>query len=168
MAPAKKGGATGLKKILAALADLKARHGLDEAPKKRIAAMAEVSSSTFPSLISRMAKKGLVEYGSTSDMIKITDEGLEQTEPIDIPTSNVEAQERIKEKLKGKPRRIFELLQDGLPREKQDIMEAVDCTNPKTFSPMVSRELKKHGYVEYPTKTSIQLADVCFPFGRAT
>jgi hypothetical protein len=143
------------------------RPNLDEAPKKRVAAMAEISSTTFPSLVSRMAKKGLVEYGSTSEMLKITGKGLDQVDPIDMPTSNVEAQERVKEKLKGKPLRIFEILQDGKAHEKEDIMKAIDCTNPKTFAPMVSRELKKHGYIEFPIKTSMELAEsVCFPFGR--
>lgn len=164
MTPLKK--ASGVQKVLAAIAELKLRHRLEEAPKKRVAAMAEISSSTFPSLISRMTKKGLVEKGSTSDTITITDMGMEQVDPIDIPTSNEEVQQKIKEKLKGKPLRIFEILLDGKPHAKEDIMEAVDCTNPKTFSPLLSRVLKKPGYIEYPSKGTVQLSDDCFPFGR--
>lgn len=165
--PSKKASrGTGPQKVLAALAELKLRHGLEEAPKKRVASMAGIPSTTFPSLISRMAKNGLVEYGSTPEMMKITDKGMEQVDPIDIPTSNEEAQERIKEKLKGKPLRIFEILQDGKPHAKKEIMEAVDCTNPKTFAPLLSRELKKLGYIDYASKGTVQLSELCFPFGR--
>jgi predicted transcriptional regulator len=166
---------SGVHKVLMAIYELKVTHGFDNegAPNKRVASMANIPSATFPSLICRMIKKGLIERGSgggdggSTTTIKITELGMEQVDPIDIPTSNEEAQRKIKEKLKGnKPRRIFEYLLDGKPHKKVDIMVAVDCTNPSTFAPMMSRELKKHGYIEYPEKGMVQLTDVCFPFGR--
>jgi predicted transcriptional regulator len=173
MSSKKKQPSGGVHKVLAAIYELKVTHGFDEgAPNKRVASMANIPSTTFPSLICRMIKRGLIERGGDGDggrtaTIKITELGMEQVDPIDIPTSNEEAQQKIKEKLKGnKPRRIFEYLSDGKPHKKVDIMVAVDCTNPCTFAPMMSRELKKHGYIEYPEKGMVQLTDVCFPFGR--
>ena len=169
---------SGVHKVLMAIYELKVTHGFnDGAPNKRVATMANIPSTTFPSLICRMIKKGLIERtssggggddgGATTSSIKITELGMEQVDPIDIPTSNEEAQQKIIEKLKGtKPRRIFDYLLDGKPHRKVDIMVAVDCTNPSTFAPMMSRELKKHGYIEYPEKGRVQLTDVCFPFGR--
>jgi Mn-dependent DtxR family transcriptional regulator len=180
----KQPSSSGVQKVLAAIYELKVTHGFDDgAPTKRVASIAQISNATFPSLICRMIKKGLIERVNSSSSnnnaggggggggggttIKITELGMEQVIPIDIPTSNEEAQQKIKEKLKGnKPRRIFDYLCDGKPHKKSDIMVAIDCTNPSTFAPMMSRYLKKHGYIEYPKKGMVQLTDVCFPFGR--
>jgi predicted transcriptional regulator len=157
---------TGLQRILNALATLRLLHGLREAPKKQVAGMAEVSNSTLPSLLSRMTKKGLIEYGSTSETIILTDKGMEMADSLDVPQRNEEAHEAIKQKLKGKPLRIFEILADGKPHTKESIMKTVNCTNPSTFAPMLSRELRKPGYIHYPSTGTVQLADCCFPFGR--
>ena len=128
--------------------------------------MTDISKSTFPSLLCRMVKKGLIAYGSESGTLMITDKGLEMADVQDIPQSNEEAQEGHKQKLKGKARRIFEILADGKVHSKEKIMEAIGCQNPATFKPLLSRELKKHGYIEYPSKGTVQLSDLCFPFGR--
>ena len=110
--------ATGPQKVLAALAELKMGHRLEEAPKKRVASMAEIPSATFPSLISRMAKKGLVAYGSTPEMLQITDKGMEQAGPMDIPTTNEEAQERTDcRAFPATPHAMLTVLNDALDRE---------------------------------------------------
>jgi hypothetical protein len=124
--------------------------------------MADISSATFPSMISRMAKKGLIAYGSDSKTLIITAKGEAMAEPVKVATTTEEVQEEIKKKLKGKALRIFEFLADGMPREKKDVMIAVDCLNASTFAPLVSRELKKHGLVEYPTRTTMKLSAMCF------
>ena len=157
--------------ILSALFALSEVHGDDEPDKMQVATMASVSQATFAPLLSRMVnKKGLVEYAS-KDTIKLTKKGKEEAaelaSPGDMITTNEQHHEQIKEKLKGKKAvQIFEYLADGKEHEKQDIMEAVKCTNPKTFAPLLSRELKKPGYIVYPSKTTVQLSDLCFPFGR--
>lgn len=56
-------------------------------------------------------------------------------------------------------------MEDGNEYEKTYIMEQIDCINPKTFAPLMSRELKSKGLIEYPSQTTVKLArDVCFPF----
>jgi len=161
-----KGGGSGAQKILSVLAYLKQTFGIIEAPKKRVATMAQISSATFPSLLSRLKSNGVIEYGS-GDTIKITEKGLKNAGPShDAPTSNADVHENIKNKLKGKARLIFEHLADGQVHDKEDVMEAIDCTNPKTFGPLLSRELASKGYVEYPSKGKMRLTDECFPFGR--
>ena len=153
--------------MLSALVVLQETFGLKEAPKERVMTMAQISSATYPSMISRMAKKGLIEYGSEPGTLVITDAGREQApDDHDFVTSNEEHHEEIKKKLRGKARAIFVALADGKPHRKEDIMEAVDCTNPKTFKPLLSRDLKKNGWIEYPSKGTVQLSDQCFPFPR--
>jgi predicted transcriptional regulator len=156
--------ANGVQRVLNAILTLKLQQRLDEAPKKRVQTMADISSATFPSMLSRMAKKGLIVYGSDSKTVIITAKGESMAEPVKVATTTEEVQDDIKKKLKGKALRIFEFLAEanGEPREKQEIMEAVDCLNPKTFAPLCSRELKKHGLIEYPTKTTIKLSSICF------
>ena len=141
--------------------------GIQEAPQIRVMTMTQINRSTFPSLISRMAKTGLIVYGSQPRTLKITDKGRSRA-PADheFVTSNAEHHESIRNKLKGKARQIFDLLADGKAHHKDDIMVAVNCTNPKTFAPLMSRELKKHGYIEYPSNGMVQLSNVCFPFPR--
>jgi len=154
-------------KVLQALALLQQSTGNVEVCKKKVAGAAQITSSTFPPLITRMVKKGVIEYGSGSGTIKITEKGLAMVGDLpDMPTSNEEHHEEIKKKLKGKGRLIFEYLADGKAHKKEDVMDAVDCTNPKTFAPLLSRELKKPGYIHYPEKGKVQLTDDCFPFGR--
>jgi DNA-binding PadR family transcriptional regulator len=160
---------SGVGRVLSALLVLHTTFGFEEAPKERVQSMAKISNSTFPSMLSRMVKKGLIAYGSTPKTLKITDKGREEAPDIeDMPTSNVEHHEEIKKKLKGKARRIFEYLADGKVHAKEKVMEAVDCTNPKTFAPLMSRELKKPGYIEYPSMGKVRLSNECFPFGRVT
>lgn len=159
---------TNATKVLSVLVYLQDIVRLEECPKSRVQKQAEISKSTFPGLISRMASKGLVEYGSKKGMIKITAMGREQApEDHDMPTSNEEYHQRILQKLKtSKARKIFEFLMDGRPHSKQEIMDAVECPNRKTFSPILSRELKKPGYIFYPGTNMVQLSDECYPLPR--
>ena len=140
---------------------------MEEAPKERVAVMAKISDATFPSMVSRMVKKGLIKYGEYPGTLVLTEEGMALAEPSDdIATSNEEVHEGIKKDLKGKPRQIFEILADGKVHNKEDIMKQINCTNKATFAPLLSRELKKKGLIQYPSKGTVQLSDMCFPFGR--
>lgn len=142
----------------------------EESCKKEIAASAKVSMTTFAPLVSRMKKKGLIESGSGGGRIKLTKQGMDLAatvaDPKDMVTTNEEVHEQIKQELKGKARKIFVYIADGEEYEKTDVMDAVDCTNPNTFGPLLSRDLKKPGYIEYPSKTTIRLTAKCFPFEK--
>jgi hypothetical protein len=159
-------GGSGAQKIVSALALLKKVHQLEEAPKVRVAKMAGIPNATLPSLLSRLKSKGCIEYGVVSGTIKVTDKGMaEMVDPnLHFPSSNAEHHETIKAQMKGKARQVFEILMDGEIHDKQDIMEAIDCMNPTTFAPMMSRELKN--FIHYPSKGLVQLHPDCFPFDR--
>lgn len=158
-------------RILSALFILSERLGEDEPAKKRVAAMAKVSKSSLPAILSRdLKKKGWIEYGSAKDTIKLTKQGKEraatfpESDGQGMATTNKQVQDEIKSKLKGKALTIFIYLLDGKEHEKSDVMKAVDCLKTNSFNPIVSRDLKRHGYVEYPTRTTIKLGKACFPF----
>lgn len=144
--------------------------GIEEPTKDRVQKMAQISSATFPSLISRVIKKeGTIEYGNGSGTLKLTNKGKdvasELTPPGDLVTNNTAVHENIKKQLKGKALKIFEFLADGEEYDKKIVMKEVDCMNPKTFAPIMSRELKSKGFIEYPTKTTVKLTkEMCFPF----
>jgi len=156
--------------VLLTLLSLERLHRETNPSKQRVANLCQIKQSTFAPMVSRMAnKKGLVQ-SSTDGALCLTIKGREKAEQVegaaDIPTCNEEVHERIKDKLKGtKVKRIFDILSDGQTHAKKDIMEQVDIMNPKTFSPLLSRELKKPGYIEYPSNGTVRLTESCFPFG---
>ena len=154
----------GKKRVCSALASLKITHGIEEVDKKRICKMANISEATAPSLFSRMVKENLIRYGTAPNTIAITDAGMEIAEPCDVITSNEEYHEQIKKELKGKAVQIFEILQDRQIHKKADIMKAINCTNKNTFAPLLSRAFAKNGYIQYPSRDTVQLSDTCFPF----
>ena len=159
--------ASGVQRVLNTLAALQQSTGKKEHCKQRVAKMAQITNSTFPSMVSRMAKNGLVAYGSSTGTIMLTEKGSDKADPVDVVGSDEEHHEKIKEQLKGKSRAIFEYLADGKIHDKHNVMKAVNCTNPSTFNPLLSRDLKKKGLIHYPAKGKIQLTDECFPCSRA-
>ena len=118
------------------------------------------------------SKDGTIAYGTTgSGTIRLTrtgkDVAAKLAPPEDLPTCNAHVHDKLKEHLKGKALTIFYFLTDGQEHEKKDVMEAVDCTNPKTFAPLLSRELKSKGLIEYPRRTTVRLTkEMCFPFDK--
>ena len=154
-------------KILSALVYLHDVLQIDEPTKDRVVKMSGVKPSTFTPLVSRMVKKGVVAYGKTQGTLTITMSGRREAPEGEfaLPTSNEEHQRQILEKLSGKPKRIFEILMDGEAHTKSSIMDAIGCTNVKTFSPLLSRHLAKAGYIEYVGGASIKLSSECYPMG---
>ena len=117
------------------------------------------------------SKDGTITHGTASGTIKLTRAGKDAAAKLapsaDLPTCNAHVQNKLKEQLKGKALKIFDFLTDGQEHEKKDVMEAVDCMNPKTFAPLLSRELKSKGLIEYPTRTTVRLTkEMCFPFDK--
>jgi hypothetical protein len=151
---------------------LKEIQGIDEPTKKRVATMANVSMGSMPAMLSRELKKHiLIVYGCTKGTIKLTPAGKDPAATfatkVDMVTTNEEVRANIKSKLKGMAQQIFEYLEDGQEHFKFEVMEAVRCTNKNSFHPILSRDLKKFDYVEYPTKNTIRLTvnpAVCSPF----
>ena len=88
-----------------------------------------------------------------------------------IATTNAERQARLKERLKGKKKAIelFELLSDGGVYDRDEIAKTLGYEDKKIkgFVNLIC-SVKGLGLLEYPDKNSLQLPDVCFPFGRGS
>ena len=162
---------TAEEKILSTLFQLSEVYKTNEPKKECVQTMAGVKQVTFSSTISRMKDKHLIEYKLHQKTMKLTKRGKDMaaklTTPNDLVTSNEQHHENIKNKLSdGLAQGIFEYLSDGQEHNKKDIMEAIECTNQKTFGPLLSKQFKKPNYIEYPSKDTVRLTDQCFPFGR--
>jgi len=143
---------------------------VDEPHKERVRKLAQISRGSFPSAISRIVKKeGTIENGKEPGTIKLTAMGKDLAAGItlagDLASTNAEIQENLKKTLKGMALKIFEYLSDGEEKEKEDVMSAVNCTKKSTFGPIMSRDLRAKGIVEYPNRTTVKLSkEMCFPF----
>ena len=84
-----------------------------------------------------------------------------------IPTTNREAQDKIKQSYlrKGKAMSLFDTIRDGQIHNRADVMTKSSISNKQTFSCLLSL-MKSMGIVQYPSTTTVQLTDMCFPFGR--
>lgn len=156
----------GTQKILDFTLFLETRSDNPEVPRKQVQAMAGLKPTTFPVTISNMKKKGLIEYDK--DNIRLTDVGRLKANPVDDISmmDNTSAHEEIKSKFKigGKAAELFDILaQDGQVHERESIIGHVGIK--KNSAAVMLSNLKKNGVIEYD-RTTIQLTDICFPFGR--
>ena len=63
--------------------------------------------------------------------------------------------------------KIFDFLIDGQEHEKAKVIKAVGCDNKNSFAPIMSRDLKSKGIVEYPSRTTVKLSkEMCFPLDK--
>ena len=128
----------------------------------------DIKEKNLPCILSGLKKNGYVEYPDKST-VRITDEGMEHADidSIKIPKDNSEAQVEIKttHNLKPKECAFVDLLSDGQIHRRVDVMETLEIKSKQTLSCMMSG-LKGKGFIEYPDKTTVQLTDMCFPFGR--
>jgi len=165
------GGGGGAQKVLDWALFYEARQNGDpNVARKVILSVSGVKPSTFTVLLSTMKTKGLIEYDK--EFIRLTEAGRSRADASGAENGNTamdndSAQADIKEKHKlgnGKPGLLFDALVDGRVYNRVAIMAQIGCDNKGTFAVMISN-LKKKGIITYD-KTTIQLADMCFPFGR--
>jgi len=157
---------TGVQKILNYAFSIETLTGNKNVPRKQIASLSGVKSNTFPVTISGMKKKGLIEYDKES--IWLTDKGRSNANPVDTPVDNSSTQADIKKKYKigGKAALLFDACTDGRVHDRAALAASVGCTNKATLAVMLCN-MKKTGIIDYD-RTTVQLTDLCFPFGRPT
>ena len=159
------GGIGAPQRILNFVLSLEMKYGNPNVDRSMIVSMAGIKATTFPVTISNMKKQGLIEYDKTS--IRLTTKGREEKATIvDIPDNESIQQElKVKHKLgSGKQGKLFDMLLDGKSHDRAHVAESVGYTNKATFAVALSN-MKKMGIIEYD-KSTIQLTDSCFPFGR--
>ena len=129
--------------------------------------MAGVKSNTFPVLLSGLKKKDLIEYPD-KDTIRLTPKGKAQTDLADAPADNQSVLADLKKQFLGggKAALMFDILVDGRIHDRITLANTVGMTNKATLAVALSN-MKKNGIIEYD-RTTVQLTDKCFPFGRPT
>jgi predicted transcriptional regulator len=112
---------------------------------------------------------GLVDF-PCGQTVTLTEKGIQHVGEVDrTSVTNESAQELMKELLAPKAREILHAMVDGASHDRNAIAEQLgyDMSKLSGFNKNVSR-MKTLDIVSYPTKTTIQLTDRCFPLGRPT
>jgi len=162
-----KGGEMGgSAKVLAVLASLRRKAGIVDAPRKQVAAMAQIKPTTLAVVISKMKQQDLIEYPS-KDTVRITEKGLamapttaDSSSTFEFAADNSSVHDDIKKnylKNGATKVRLFDALADGASHDKNEIMKAIGYENKASFAVLLSN-IKKLGIVEYPDRQSVRLA----------
>ena len=162
------GGVSAGRRILSCALRLEMTSGIQDAPRKQIAAMTGVKTNTFPVVLSGLKKKELIEYPD-KDTIRLTAKGKAQADLADAPAADNESvQADLKKQFLGggKAAQMFDILVDGRVHDRLAVASTVGITNKATLAVTLSN-MKKNGIIEYD-RTTVQLTDKCFPFGRPT
>jgi hypothetical protein len=163
-------------KILSAMAELR-QIGISAPPRVQVAFFSgygNMKSAGFATALSILKTKGHIEYQKQTVILSET--GIANAGPVADPsTSNADAQERIKNILKGGKTTglVLDQLSDGLAHIRKDVATATGYGNEKSsgFATTLST-MKSLGILVYPKDTTdskknlIQLTDIMFPFGR--
>ena len=161
----KSGGSGANKRILGCMLYMESVIRSTEVPRKQVATLADVTASTLPSILSKLKTANLIEY-SSSTTIRLTAQGREMADSADAPSDNATVQENLKAKyLNGKAVALFDAMLDGTVYDRIVLGNQVGCNNKTTLASLVSN-MKTKGIVVTPDSKSIQLADLCFPYGR--
>ena len=122
-------------------------------------------------MISTMKKQGFIDYDK--DFIRLTELGRSKAkvDPLAMPVmgaDNEATMAGIKERFKlgGMKGRLFDLLGDGRVHDRATVTNEIGCDNKCTLAVLLSN-MKKREIIAYD-HTTIQLSDLCFPYGRPT
>ena len=165
------GAVTGnAKKVLSAIAAIREKQQIINAPRSKVANMCNIKEKNLPCILSGLKKNGYVEYPDKTTVC-ITEKGMDHADisMIKIPENNSEAQEELKitHGLKPKECDFINCISDGNIYQRIDVMSKLEIKAKATFAGMMSG-LKGKGLIEYPDKHTVQLTDMCVPFGRSS
>jgi hypothetical protein len=156
----------GPQKILDFALFLETTSGNPDSPRAMVFAMSGVKSNTFRVTLCGMKKKGWIEYDK--DSIRLTEEGRARANSIsEYLMDNGAKQEDIKARFKigGKAAVLFDILADGRVHDREGVVGGLGFKSKNSAAVMLCN-LKKNGVIEYD-KTTIHMADICFPYGRS-
>lgn len=141
--------------------------GNDSLPRAKLTMGTGLATKTVANNLAKMKTKGLIECPD-SKLVRLTPEGIEEAGPLiaAAPKTNAEYQERLKATLKGKQVQLFDLLADGKTHSRVDVAKCLGYDGiTKGFVNLLG-SLRGKKMLDYPDKESVQLADLCFHFGR--
>jgi hypothetical protein len=122
----------------------------------------------FTKNLGLLRKQGFVEFGAGKSLI-LTEKGSKYIGTVD-PSSltNESIQNDMKDMLKPKARNIFDALLDGKERNRVAIAKELnyDMNKLSGFEKDLSK-MKTLGFLDFPTKKTVKLANKCFPLGSS-
>ncbi|OEU16020.1 hypothetical protein FRACYDRAFT_238603 [Fragilariopsis cylindrus CCMP1102] len=122
----------------------------------------------FTKNLGLLRKQGFVEFGAGKSLI-LTEKGSKYIGTVD-PSSltNESIQNDMKDMLKPKARNIFDALLDGKERNRVVIAKELnyDMNKLSGFEKDLSK-MKTLGFLDFPTKKTVKLANKCFPLGSS-
>ena len=156
--------------ILNKAAALKKALGQNSLERSKLPALTGIQGkSTIANALTKLKNDNLMLVAPGE--ITITDLGMEKVNPAEvtaileeIPTTNAEFHEKVKETHKLKPKQIelFECIQDGKAHQKKEVARKLDMKMNSTFANLLT-SLKKLGIIEFENKT-VRLTDTMMPF----
>ena len=163
-APVKLGRESAASRVLGACVVLEKRLGRPTVPRQQVVIFACVKSTSELCVLSKLKMEGLILY--TKNTIQLTDDGRSLADHSTIPRDNRTHHAHLKDKfLTGVLTFLFEAMADGKVHDRLSLCRMMaGLTEEETLDNL--SKLKKMGFIEYPDQNSVQLTDVCFPFGR--
>ena len=123
---AKKTSTCSASELLGVIAQIAALHG-GKAPRELVAKRAGYGSAdngSFKKALSRAAKKDLLD-NSDKEVLDLTDKGREEAGDAPPVETNEDAHDKIKEDLSDKMQEAFDLLADGKPHTREELVSAM-------------------------------------------
>ena len=155
----KRDGGTAKEKILKIVADSYCKEE-EKCPRDRIAKLAKLSMKTVQNNATILKNDGLLCY-PCKDSVALTELGVKRMgDQCKIMTPE-EKRAKLVEGLKGKPLRLYELLNDGSTWSKDELALKLGFEQGKKqkgFQNLVGK-WKGEGMIEYPSKDDVKLTD---------
>jgi len=156
-------------KILNTVAALQQNLGREEVERKKLPALTGIQGkSTIANALTKLKNSDWMTVTPTK--VSITDKGmanadLSAIDQIDLPTNDADYHESVKNQFGLKPKAIelFDVIADGRPHKKKDVVAALGMKMNSTFANLLTG-LKKLNIIEY-TASEVQLHADMFPFG---
>jgi hypothetical protein len=135
-------------------------------PRKVILSIVVVKPTTFAVTLSNMKKHWLIEYDKNT--IRLTAMGRERAHATIMPLTTTRRRRRTwnagTNSREDSPCGWLQALLDGRAHDRVATASMIGCTNKSTLAVLLST-MKKHRIITYD-RTTIQLHDDAFPFGR--
>lgn len=147
-------------KILKVVADSYCK-GTNLIKVEKLVAVTKLAKGSLMNVLTKLKKENLLESPEPG-AVSLTEAGVEYMGDDCKILTPEEVQAKMKETLKGKPLRLFELLKDGLTLSKEAVAKELDFPEGKkqrSFMNFLSK-LKTGGMIEYPDKDHVKMTDV--------
>jgi len=162
-----KGGKTAAQMVLETLAQFRVR-GVEQVERNKIPS-AGFNPGSITNALTSLKKKGYVDEPGPR-LLRLTPAGIAFLGPLaEKPSNPADVHDRLKQALKGKSIKLFNLISDGKVHDREALAQALgygDGKSNRSFLNLVYALGGKNYLAKNSDKDSIQLdPEICFPFG---